>query len=418
MCNIYSKIFLSWFIISSAIGFYTVNFSYALDPDEVVVVANAKVAESLRLAEFYMAERTIPENNLIVLSTDTKESCSRDIFQKQIETPIRRYLQDYRPPGRIRCLVLMYGLPYRVNPLKTDAVTRRLIGSLQQDIKELEKSLQSGDDQDPGKKDMIEKELSALKRRRQALNGTQTQASVDSELMLVMVEDYPTGGWIPNPYFFGAMRAKHTYSKDDVLMVSRLDGPTMEIVRRIVKDAMETEKTGLSGRAYFDARWPKPEDIRKPSGYKLYDLAIHRAAETVEKSGRMPVVLEHTEDLFQPGQAPDAALYCGWYSLGRYVDAFTWKPGAVGYHIASRECRTLKKKGSQVWCKRMLEEGVAATIGPVGEPYVSGFPLPNVFFGLLLDGYLTLAECYLVSLPHLSWKMVLIGDPLYRPFKH
>jgi hypothetical protein len=27
---------------------------------------------------------------------------------------------------------------------------------------------------------------------------------------------------------------------------------------------------------------------------------------------------------------------------------------------------------------------------------------------------LTLAESYLVSLPYLSWKMVLVGDPLYR----
>ena len=43
-------------------------------------------------------------------------------------------------------------------------------------------------------------------------------------------------------------------------------------------------------------------------------------------------------------------------------------------------------------------------------------PESEVFFGLLVEGYLTLAECYLVSTPFLSWQMVLIGDPLYRPF--
>jgi uncharacterized protein (TIGR03790 family) len=64
----------------------------------------------------------------------------------------------------------------------------------------------------------------------------------------------------------------------------------------------------------------------------------------------------------------------------------------------------------------MIEEGVAATIGPVEEPYVQAFPLPTLFFPYLVEGKLTLAECYLLSLPHLSWKMVLIGDPLYRPF--
>jgi hypothetical protein len=65
----------------------------------------------------------------------------------------------------------------------------------------------------------------------------------------------------------------------------------------------------------------------------------------------------------------------------------------------------------------MLEKGAAAVIGPVNEPYVQAFPLPEVFFALLTEGKLTLAECYALSLPFLSWQMVLIGDPLYRPFK-
>ncbi len=71
-------------------------------------------------------------------------------------------------------------------------------------------------------------------------------------------------------------------------------------------------------------------------------------------------------------------LYSGWYSLGKYVGAFEWCPGAVRYHIASGECATLKKEGSQVWCKRMIEEGVAATLGPVDEPYLSAFLPPNL----------------------------------------
>ena len=55
--------------------------------------------------------------------------------------------------------------------------------------------------------------------------------------------------------------------------------------------------------------------------------------------------------------------------------------------------------------------------GPVSEPYLEAFPVPEVFFGLLVEGRLTLAECYALSVPYLSWQMVLIGDPLYRPFR-
>jgi len=53
----------------------------------------------------------------------------------------------------------------------------------------------------------------------------------------------------------------------------------------------------------------------------------------------------------------------------------------------------------------------------VAEPYVQAFPLPQVFFSCLLDGN-TLADCYALSNSFWSWQMVLIGDPLYRPFKN
>jgi uncharacterized protein (TIGR03790 family) len=122
--------------------------------------------------------------------------------------------------------------------------------------------------------------------------------------------------------------------------------------------------------------------------------------------------------LFLSGQCPDAALYCGWYSLAKYVPAFEWVPGAVAYHMASAEAATLRDPGSEVWCKKMLENGVCATIGPVYEPYLAAFPRPDEFFALLLSGDKSLIECYYLSQPFNSWMMTLIGDPLYRPFKY
>jgi uncharacterized protein (TIGR03790 family) len=226
--------------------------------------------------------------------------------------------------------------------------------------------------------------------------------------------------WIPNPFFLGyqGRTSRNMPERDKVLMVSRLDGPGEEVVKRIIDDSVEVEKEGLRGTAYFDARWPRPSEDKMPDkvGYGFYDLSIHEAAERVRKSGRMPVVVDSEGELFQPGDCPDAALYCGWYRLARYVDAFEWRPGAVGYHIASSECGTLREGNSEVWCKRMLEEGAAAVVGPVGEPYVQAFPLPEMFFGLLVEGRWTLAECYALSVPFWSWQMVLVGDPLYRPF--
>ena len=56
-----------------------------------------------------------------------------------------------------------------------------------------------------------------------------------------------------------------------------------------------------------------------------------------------------------------------------------------------------------------------ATIGPVAEPYTQGFNKPAEFYGFLGSGA-TLAESYWATNPYASWMMVLVGDPLYRPF--
>jgi uncharacterized protein (TIGR03790 family) len=132
----------------------------------------------------------------------------------------------------------------------------------------------------------------------------------------------------------------------------------------------------------------------------------------------MQVVLDKKPAVFPPGSCPNAALYCGWYSLANYVPAFKWNKGAVGYHVASSEATSLKQPGSNVWCKRMLEEGVAATLGPVTEPYLFSFPLPDLFFPLLMTGKVTLLEVYFLTVPQVSWMQILIGDPLYQPFKN
>lgn len=159
----------------------------------------------------------------------------------------------------------------------------------------------------------------------------------------------------------------------------------LNTVKRIINDSLKAEKNGLKGRAYFDARWPEP-DKDNLSGYKLYDKSIHLTAKFIKNNDLMPMVLEQTNQLFQSRDCPQTALYCGWYRLANYLDAFDWQPGAIGYHIASSECSTLKGN-SQVWCKRMLEDGISATLGPVSEPYVQAFPLPEIFFKTLLDGY-------------------------------
>ena len=398
-------------------AYFLPNHGAALEPEQILVITNKNVSGSVALAKEYMQRRRIPKTNLLQLVVTYRESCSRKEYDQKVAAKVRQYLNEKDPLRQIRCLVSLYGLPLKVKAPEMAPFAKKQMKGLKKRQKAINKRLKESAGLKAEQIKSLEEELKTIKNQISVLIGNNQRSALDSELSLVRVEDYSLSGWIPNPYFIGFKDKKLTIGKDKILMVSRLDGSSEEVVRRIIRDSIQTERSGIRGIAYFDARWPRP-DKQKLGAYAFYDNSIHQAADWVRKSKTMPVLVDDSAELFQPGDGPDASLYCGWYSLAKYVDAFTWNPGAVGFHIASSECSTLRNKKSRVWCKMMLEKGVAATIGPVYEPYVEAFPIPEIFFKFLIDGYLSLAECYLISTPYLSWQMVLVGDPLYRPFKN
>ncbi|MEA2108321.1 MAG: TIGR03790 family protein [Pseudomonadota bacterium] len=391
-----------------------------LEADEVLVIANLLAADSILLAKFYLEKRGIPRENLLIVRTSSAETCSRKEYNQKIAAPVRKYLEQRTKEDRrrpIRCLLLMYGMPLKVAPGPVTAKEKLCQLELRQKQAEVEKKLVTLPEKSAERK-RLRAELQQLRDDLAVQSHSRELAALDSELSLVMAGDYTLAGWLPNPSYLGYRGKEIKKMPTIAYMVARLDGPTPKIVKRLVLDSLAAEKTGLTGTACFDARWPRPdpEKVRELQGYGLYDNYIHLASDLVAEKSNLKVVLNDKAELFQPGDCPDAVLYCGWYRLSHYLDAFDWRPGTVGYHIASGECTTLKQEDNQGWCLGMLRDGVAAVIGPVAEPYVQAFPPPSLFFSLLLDGRFSLAECFALSVPFRSWRLVLVGDPLYRPF--
>jgi uncharacterized protein (TIGR03790 family) len=390
-----------------------------LEPDEVLVIANRLAADSVSLARFYQGKRGIPRENLLKLRTSGAETCSREEYNQQIAVPVRKYLEQQSKEGRrpIRCLLLVYGMPLKVAPAPATVKEKLRQLELRQKREEVEKKLVTLPEKS-AECQQLRAQLQKIRDELAVQSHSRELAAVDSELSLVMAGDYILAGWLPNPSYLGYRGKEIKKMPTIAYMVARLDGPSPKIVKRVVLDSMAVEKTGLTGAAYFDARWPRPDPEKTPKlqGYGLYDNYIHLAADLVGEKSSLKVVIDDKAELFQPGDCPDAALYCGWYRLSHYLDAFDWHRGAVGYHIASGECTTLRREDNRGWCLGMLRDGVAAVIGPVAEPYVQAFPPPSLFFSLLLDGRFSLAECFALSVPFRSWRMVLVGDPLYRPF--
>jgi uncharacterized protein (TIGR03790 family) len=241
------------------------------------------------------------------------------------------------------------------------------------------------------------------------LKGRETGASVDSELSMVLFGDYELYRWQPNE-----LKERIIWTGLKTFMVSRLDGPGEQIAKGLVDKAIAAEQNGLKGTAYIDSRGLEYGEELYSQGY--FDKSLQDTALLIKTRTKMPVVEERMEKLFEPGQCPQTAIYCGWYSLKNYIDAFDFADGAVGYHIASWEAVHLRDPNSREWCPAMLMDGITATLGAVAEPYLRSFPNPKVLFSGLLSGQ-CLVESYYRAKPFNSWQLVLIGDPLYKPFK-
>jgi len=266
-----------------------------------------------------------------------------------------------------------------------------------------------------------------LPAQRSGIGDDNTTSSFDSELSLVLWEEpYPLGMHLPNMlrvHTNDSLEKTGTTNSNEqkypTLMVSRLDGASKDIAKGLIDKAIAAEKVILRGHAYVDAR-----GMHKKGGqfgsYEFFDEKVYNLAEVLKEETTLEIVLDDKPELFGVGACPDTILYCGWYKVLGYVDSFKFNPGAVGYHIASFEAWTLrgidpKSKYENAWCKRMLENGITATLGAVNEPYLYTFPPPDTFFGDLVSGKYCLVECYYRSNPFNSWQFVLVGDPLYKP---
>jgi uncharacterized protein (TIGR03790 family) len=252
-----------------------------------------------------------------------------------------------------------------------------------------------------------------LEQQRSLLNATETDASFDSELSLLFAGEYPLSRWVPNPLYVGN---KPNPRQPTIVMTARLDAATPQQVRAMIDTSLRVERQGLRGVIAIDSRGIAE---RKPDGsldgYGWYDQSLRNLATLLQPTAAT-VVHDTQEAIFTPGQVKDIAVYVGWYSVGNYVPPGTFVEGAVAYHVASFEMTSLRDPNNKGWSRGLIGDGVVATLGPVSEPYLHAFPRADEFVPLLLTGQLSLAEVYWRTNMLTSWKVALVGDPLYRPF--
>jgi uncharacterized protein (TIGR03790 family) len=353
-------------------------------PEAVAIVYNSNVPESRALAETYRTARGIPFENVVSLDIPPGADISREDFDRSILKPLRQTFDSKgwwrRQRGadgitlpvanKIRVLVTMRGVPLRI---KATAKPEGGKATPQNPI--------AGHD----------------------------EAAVDSELAMFGAENLSADGVLQNK-FYNSEKSISAVDMPYLVLTARIDAPTQATCERMIRDAVEAERTGLWGRAYVDIA------NKIPQGDQWLETVV-----AADAAAGIPTVVDRFNPTF-PKNYPmtGAALYYGWYDWdlnGPFLNSrFQFRKGAVAMHLHSFSAMQLTNPATN-WSGGLLEKGAAVTIGNVYEPYLHLTHDFGILHRRLLEGFTWVEACWM-AMPVTSWQGVVLGDPLYRPFLH
>lgn len=359
----------------------------APSPESVAVLFNSAVPESRKLAEFYSAKRGIPVGNLVGLDMPVTADISLRQYEESVLKPLREEFDRKRwwrrgrqddgkvvpLSSQIRVLVIMRGVPLRIQASQKIADT-------------------AGGEAKPANP-----------------FAGRDEASVDSELALFGVEALPTEGILENKYF-RSRQSIGSAALPFLVLTARIDGPGYAVCQRMIEDAVAAERTGLWGMGYVDLA------NKHPQGDGWLETVV--AQNLV--SG-IPTVVDRFKETF-PKNYPmtRTAMYYGWYTWnidGAFLNpAFKFRRGAVAVHIHSFSAEQLSDPNKN-WCAGLLARGAAVTVGNVYEPYLHLTHDLGLLHQRMMEGHSWVEACWM-AMPVCSWQGVVLGDPLYQPFRH
>jgi len=329
----------------------------ALEPANVLVVYNDKAEGSKEIADYYAGLRAIPANQVLKISAPDKEEIVRAEYDNDIQKPIEEFVKANE---NILCIVLCRGVPLK-----------------------------------------IKREMKPVDQ----FNG-HDEAAVDSELMLLRAENREINAAIRNPYL-GSEKAL-TF-EDKILVVSRLDGATVELAKGLVEKAILAEALTPEGHSYLDTR-----GLTKEDGYTFRDKKMAKVEESWKLLG-IPYSHDTAGEVVDLSTYKDPLHYQGWYAGGQTPKGkVKFRTGGIDVHLHSFSASTVRGTTSN-WVGPLLSWNATCTYGTVYEPYTVGYPYEEFMWERIARGW-QYGEAGMAGNELLSWQAIFVGDPLYRPY--
>ncbi len=335
------------------------------------MVINQQSLVSRHIGEYYVHKRGVPLAQVCQLHTVSAEEISRDVYQTEIEQPIRTCLAKGALTEKILYFVTTLGLPLKIAGQGEGLQT--------------------------------------------------TAASVDSELAALYGRMHgmsvPFAGPVANP-FFGQLGSVFRHPAVPVYLVTRLAGYSFEDVRAMIDRAQEARNTGMF-----------VIDVRGDNNTEG-NTWLRRAARLLPSER---VILEDSPKVLYDQK--NVIGYVSWGSNDpdrhRRHLGFQWLPGAIASEFVSTNGRTFTEppetwnigtwKNPATWfagspqtmTADLIHEGATGASGHVYEPFLGLNPRPDYLLPSYYKGR-NLAESYYLSMPGISWQGIVVGDPLCR----
>jgi uncharacterized protein (TIGR03790 family) len=349
------------------------------EASRVVVLYNPATVGSEDVARYYADFRGVPDANLCAVTTTTGDTLDGGDYPAFVEAV------DACAADHVLYVVPTWGVPYKVSGRVRDLAGSSIV------TVSLDALLFGG----PGSVEIRAPDYNPYYR-----DGNSVTGSYKS------VRDA------------GQLRGRGAY-----WLVTRIDGASaadaMTLVdRTALADAAATAGL-LDGIVYVDGNRGdvEPDADAGFGSYEWGEWNMWGTRRVFEDLALYPVTWDGNGEEFgtppAPTECPDALYYAGWYSYYHYNDCFTWTVGAIGGHLDSCSACDIRQAGT--WSGSALLDGITATFGAVGEPYVAGMPEYDQFFYYLLQGA-NYAEAAYESTVVGYWMMTWVGDPLYRPY--
>ena len=183
--------------------------------------------------------------------------------------------------------------------------------------------------------------------------------------MLLWWPKYELVRWVPNPLNFQASDAYRKRSPP-VVMTCRLDGPTAEIAKRLVDDAIAVEAKGLAGNVVIDARgitFDRREGRLRARLRRLRRVVPRdrEAARNGRDEGHARPQGSGASRRKREGRCP--LLRAGIRTASSSTAASTSPVRSRGTWPVPRRSRC-RRQDTQVWCPNLLKKGVCGHARP------------------------------------------------------